>query len=305
MTLVKINVFYLYAIILQSIQNSAKMIQDSYQIYSGNSTQLYCASWQPDLPPKAVVCIVHGLGEHLGRYEEMAIRFVEHQIAVFAFDHRGHGRSGGKRGHARSIVQFVEDVEHALMQCRSLFLDVPIFLFGQSMGGQIVASYLEKVKTEEISGAIISSPWIKLVKPLPGWQIAVVKKLSPLFPAVTLDNGLDPNFMSSVSVEVEKYKDDPLIHSHISMALFNSLYHNGIYLEQSAEESKIPVLVCHSDSDPITSPQASARYAAKLGQHATFNLWQGSLHEPHHDFEKEMVMDYYLGFIQDHTLKVE
>lgn len=281
------------------------MIQDNYQIYSGSSTQLYCASWQPDDAPKSVVCIVHGLGEHLGRYEDMAKRFVEHQIAVFAFDHRGHGRSEGKRGHALSIVQFVEDVEHALMQCRSLFLDIPIFLFGHSMGGQIVASYLEKVKSEEISGAIISSPWISLVKPLPGWLIALVKKLSPIFPSLTLPNGIDPKYISTVSVEVEKYKDDPLTHSRISMALFNSLHQNGIYLEQSAEESKIPVLVCHSDSDPITSPQASARYAAKLGQHATFKLWQGSLHEPHHDLEKEMVMDYYLGFIQDHTLKVE
>jgi acylglycerol lipase len=204
LTLVKINVFYLYLIILQAIPNSVKMIQDSYQIYSGNSTQLYCASWQPDNPPKAVMCIVHGLGEHLGRYEEMAIKFVDNQIAVFAFDHRGHGKSEGKRGHAQSIVQFVEDVEHALMQCRSLFLDIPIFLFGHSMGGQIVASYLEKVKSEEISGAIISSPWISLVKPLPGLLIALVKKLSPLFPSLTLPNGIDPKYISTVSVEVEK-----------------------------------------------------------------------------------------------------
>jgi acylglycerol lipase len=279
------------------------MIQDNYQIYSGSGTQLYCVSWQPDKPAKAVLCIVHGLGEHHGRYEEMAIKCVENQIAVFAFDHRGHGKSEGKRGHALSIAQFVEDVEHALMQCRSLFLEAPIFLFGHSMGGQIVASYLEKVKSKEISGAIISSPWIKLVKPLPGWQIALVKKLSPIFPSLTLPNGIDPKYISTVSVEVEKYKDDPLTHSRISMALFNSLHHNGIYLEQSAEESKIPVLVCHSDSDPITSPDASARYAAKLGKNATFKLWKGSLHEPHHDFEKEMVMDYYLGFIKDHAVK--
>ncbi len=279
------------------------MIAENHQIYSGGSVSLFCTSWQPEASPKAVIFIVHGLGEHLGRYEEMAKKFVDGQIAVFAFDHRGHGQSEGKRGHCQSIVQFVEDVEHALMKCRSLFLEVPIFLFGHSMGGQIVASYLNKVKSKEISGAIISSPWIEMVNAPPSWQISLAKKLSSFLPSFTVPSDLDPNAISSVPEEVEKYRQDSLVHSKVSLSLFNSLYFNGLSLIQFTETAKIPVLVCHGSNDDITSMKASQQYAEKLGKNATFKLWEGSYHEPHHDFEKEAVMAYYVDWVLGHSAK--
>jgi alpha-beta hydrolase superfamily lysophospholipase len=280
-----------------------KMVIENYEIYSGGSIQLFCTSWQADAPAKAVLFIVHGLGEHQGRYEEMAQKFVNDQIAVFAFDHRGHGQSEGKRGHCLSINQFVEDVEHALMKCRSLFLELPIFLFGHSMGGQIIASYLNKVKSKEISGAIISSPWIELVNPPPKWQISLAKRLSSIVPSLTVPSGLDPKAISSVAKEVTKYQQDPLVHSRISLSLFHSLYLSGTYLLQFAEAVKLPVLVCHGESDKITSMKSSEQYAAKLGTNASFKLWEGAYHEPHHDFDKESVMDYYVGWILKHIKK--
>lgn len=277
------------------------MIKESYRIYSSRSTQLYSVSWQRDQTPEAIIFIVHGLGEHHGRYEEMAKIFVENNITAFAFDQRGHGLSEGKRGHADSIDQYVEDVEHVLMKCRSLFLDIPIFLFGHSMGGQIVAAYLDKVKSKEVSGAIISSPWIKINHLPSKWLIKLINQLAKVFPSFTVSNGLDPNDISNKKDEVDQYINDPLNHDKASISLFKSLFAKGLYLSKKAHVSKLPVLVCHGSEDKITDPQATAEYANLLGAMAEFKLWKKSKHELIHDFEKDKVISSYINWVKQHT----
>jgi len=273
------------------------MKTESYEIYASADIKLFCKSWKPADPPKAVLFIVHGHGEHSGRYEALANLFIDNQIAVFAFDHRGHGKSGGKRGHADSIEQFVEDVELVLMKCRSLFLEIPVFIYGHSMGGQIVASYLDKVKSKEISGAIVSSAWFWLVSSPPAWQIKLIKKLALIMPRLTLSNGLDSALISSVATEVLLYKNDPLIHDKISLALFDTLYHNGVWLTNHAQEVKVPVLVCHGDKDQITDRSGSEQYAKKIGTKAEFKIWPGAKHESHNDYDKENVMQFYVDWL--------
>lgn len=270
---------------------------ESHQIHSVGGTKLICNTWQPIDAPKAVLFIVHGLGEHMGRYEEMAKVFTENQLAVFAFDHRGHGQSEGKKGHAESMEQLVEDLEYALMHCRSLFLDIPVFLFGHSMGGQIVASYLDKVKSKEINGAIISSAWFRIENPPPLWQIKLIKRLKSLFPSLTQSNRLDPKNISSVPSEVEAYQKDPLVHDKISLALFHALFQNGLRLIHQAQEVKIPVLVCHGNRDQITATLGSEQYANDLGEKAEFKIWTNAFHEPHHDKEKAKVMQFYVDWV--------
>lgn len=276
---------------------------ESFEFKSSGGTKLVCKCWKPIDPPIAVLFIVHGLGEHSGRYEEMASIFAENHFAVFAFDLRGHGKSEGKRGDAESIDQLVEDVEFALMKCRSLYLEIPVFLYGHSMGGQIVASYLDKVKSKEIKGAIVSSAWFWLVVPPPQWQIKVVKKLKSIFPGFTQSNGLDPINVSSVTAEVELYQKDPLIHDKISLSLFHALYHNGLKLVQHAQPTKIPILVCHGGKDQITSQSGSEQYSSNLGKKAEFKIWHSSFHEPHHDFEKKKVMQFYVDWVKSRIIK--
>ena len=275
----------------------AAMKTENLYIHAGKGTQLFCQSWQPDTPPKATLFIVHGLGEHLGRYEEMALSMVERGIGVFAFDHRGHGGSDGKKGHAASVEQLIEDTEFALMKCRSLFLETPICIYGHSMGGQIAASFLKKIKSKELSRAIISSAWFELVSPPPPWQIKMIKQLKKIIPNLTLSNRLDPDLISSVTEEVALYKNDPKIHDRISFALFKALYTNGLKLLSENKLAKVPVLLCHGDGDRITAHTASERYAVNLGEKATFKNWPGSYHEPHHDKDKSKVIELYADWI--------
>jgi len=273
------------------------MDSENYEVLSDGGVRLHCTCSIPDQPAKAVLFIVHGLGEHSGRYDELSAEFLKNNIAVFTFDHRGHGKSGGKRGHARSIEQLMEDTEQALMQCRSIFLDTPIFLFGHSMGGQIVASYLSLIKSREVSGAVISSAWFTLVNPPSGWLIALTRSIKGLFSSLTLPTGLDPNEISSIEEEVQAYKNDPLVHTKISLSLFHSLYQNGRFLLKFAPATQIPVLVCHGENDKITSLSGSSMYAEKLGGKATFMIWKVARHEPHHDKYKVNVIQYYVNWV--------
>ena len=273
------------------------MMQESHEIYSIGGTKLKCVSWQGTGPVKAVLFIVHGLGEHSGRYEEMAKKFAENQLAVFAFDHRGHGHSDGKKGHASSIDQLLADVEQALMKCRSLYLDIPIVIFGHSMGGQIAATFVQKMKSKELVGGILSSSWFELVSPPPTWQLGLINGLKRIVPRLALSNGLDEKLISSVKSEVEQYKNDPLIHDRISFSLFKSIYRNGLRILAEKKQVKVPILVCHGDADEITSFDGTKKYAEIQGENATFKRWSGSFHEPHHDKDKDEVIRFYIEWI--------
>ena len=278
------------------------MKKEGHEIYSVGGIKLNCISWQGTDASKAALFIVHGLGEHSGRYEEMADIFVENHFAVFAFDHRGHGRSEGKRGHASSLDQLIADVEQALMKCRSLFLDIPIIIFGHSMGGQIVSAFTQKMKSKEIAGAIISSTWFELVNPPPAWQMRLVNGIKRIIPNLTLSNKIQAKHITSVQTEVEHYKNDPLIHDRISFSLLNTLYHHGQRLLDEKKKIKVPMLVCHGDADKITSFQASKNFAEVQADMKTFKVWQGSFHEPHHDREKKVVVRYYIDWISERIL---
>ena len=114
---------------------------------------------------------------------------------------------------------------------------------------------------------------------------------------MTLSNGLDPDYISSVAQEVALYQKDDLIHDKISFALFKSLYDNGLKLLSEHKKAKIPVLICHGDGDKITSYDASKKYARNLGEKAEFNTWHGSYHEPHHDKDKAKVLEFYTDWV--------
>jgi acylglycerol lipase len=118
-------------------------------LFVSRKTRLSCTMLQPTKAPRAVVLTVHGLGEHKGRYQELASIFVEKQIAVFSFDHRGHGQSDGRRGHARSIDQLVEDLEQVLMQCRSNFLDIQSFCLATAWVGSLSHHSFKKISQKK------------------------------------------------------------------------------------------------------------------------------------------------------------
>jgi len=273
------------------------MKEDEYIINARNGIKLYAKQWNSETIPKAVVLIVHGLGEHCRRYDHVAEYFNKHQICTFGYDHRGHGQSGGKRGHAGSIDILLEDLELVLMKVRSLYNDTPLFLYGHSMGGNIVANYVIRKDAKELTGAIISSPWLGLAQKVPGLLLSIVKFMQNIVPSLTIGNGLSLDALSFDKENIERYKKDPLVHDKISLRLFYQLFKSANYALEHTDKVKIPVLLGHGDQDAITSFESTKLFAERLGDRAQCKSWKNRKHEVHNDIGNEEIMAFYTNWI--------
>jgi len=269
-----------------------------FDLIATDGVRLYGKSWIPG-EPRAVICLVHGLGEHLGRYEHVAAHLVAKGFALYAYDQRGHGRSQGKRGHGGQ-EQLWNDVETVLKKARSQHLYLPLFLYGHSLGGNVVSSFLLRRNTAELTGAVITSPWLELSFKPSSWQVRLGKFMSRIFPSMTQPNRLDASHLSRDEQVAELYQSDPLVHDRISASLFVGATESGEYAMKNASTLKIPLLVMHGTDDRITSPQASERFA-NTSALATLKLWPEFRHETHNEIGKEQVLDFLTNWL-DHQI---
>ncbi|MFA0963234.1 lysophospholipase [Roseivirga sp. BDSF3-8] len=264
-----------------------------------DGTPLYVRRWDPVGPVKAVLCIVHGLGDHSGRYTELAAYLNESGISVFAIDLHGHGNSGGKRGHIDSYQALLEDVEVLLKEARLAYLDAPLFLYGHSFGGGIVANFLQQHPSKELTGAIISSPWFRLAFEPPAWKLKLAQFTQQFIPSLTLSNELESQWISKEEEEMQRYEDDPLVHNRISARLFSLAFKNGLQVLKSESRINIPMLVVHGKEDQITDYHATAEFVKKYPDMVKFILIENGRHELHHDTEKARVMNEIGSFLHN------
>ncbi len=267
------------------------MDPEELTIISNDGLELVGNWWPPKINPVGVVCLVHGLGEHQGRYQHV-IDHLGQNLAFFTYDQRGHGKSPGKRGHAKSFNHLLNDVESLLKIARREYNSLPIYLYGHSMGGNIVANYLLQKVTTELAGAILSSSFLKLAFEPPSWKLKLGQIMASLWPAFTQSNELDPSDLSTDPGVGKDYLADPLVHNKISAGLFFALLESGSWALNNVHLLKLPVLVMHGTSDPITSSGGSEKFAGKAGSLATLKLWEGMKHETHNEIEKEQVLNY-------------
>jgi len=276
------------------------MEAESVNIISKDGTSLQGIIWNCS-NPTAVICLVHGLGEHCERYAHLADFFNTNNISVFTYDQRGHGKSEGKRGHTPNYDILLDDVEELLKTAREAHNDLPIILYGHSFGGNLVANYALRRSTNEIAGVVISSPLLKLAKEPTAAQIKLIKFVSRIFPSLTRPNGLDVNDISTDPEIIKSYAGDPLVHDRISTKMFTEVYNSGYWAIENADRLKVPALVFHGSDDRITAAQGSEEFADKAGDLASFKLWEGMKHETHNDLKKDAVLMFIYEWIS-HTL---
>src|SRR4051812_3340793 len=177
---------------------------------SNDGLEIFGQKWEPENGTvMKVICLVHGFGEHSSRYEHVAKFFTDNQYGVITYDHRGHGRSGGKKGHFPSYDEFMNDVENLLKQADQHFPNVPKILYGHSMGGNVVANFAIR-RNPVVAGVVISSPFFKPAFVPPAIKIALGKLMRNLIPSFSLPSGLDPSGISRDKEVVKKYTSDPL-----------------------------------------------------------------------------------------------
>lgn len=264
---------------------------------TSDKKKLFVQEWIPEKSPKSIVLYVHGLGEHGGRMDHWAERFVEKQAGFIAYDQRGHGKADGKRGHPTHIKFLVQDVKLLVQTIREDYPDIPVILYGHSMGGSIAINYVIST-SYTVDGLIVTSPWLKLANPPAPALMKVLKPLSKIAPGITISNGLDAKDISRDEKEVKKYMDDPLVHSKISIGLANSLFEAGLHALRNVYKINCPFLLMHGAGDKITSAKASEEYVMNTSDRTTLKLWDDAYHELHHEPIREDVFEFIADWLK-------
>lgn len=243
--------------------------------------------------PNHVVVLIHGIGEHAGRYERMAEFFNKEGIALISMDLRGHGKSGGVRGHAAPRTEILGDIDALISYAKRLYPDIPLILYGHSMGGNITLDYRARGCKNHIPAAyIISAPWIRLVKPVSKGLFQVVKLMSKLAPSLTTSSECEEKDLGNLDF-VRPYKQAPLVHPKISMLCAYEGFTIGQSLEEGTNFENVtaksafekPCLLMQGSEDKICSP-VGARNFAKLNKNSenpnfTYVELDGYYHEIH------------------------
>ena len=276
------------------------MKTNTFKWTTTDGLELFAKSWQSDnQAPKAVITLVHGLGEHIERYEHVAQVLTDVGYAIVGYDQRGHGKSQGNRGHIPDYDQLLDDVTLALNKTKELFPNLPLFIYGHSMGGGLVANYLIR-RQPKLQAAILTAPYFGLTNPQPAIKLALGRLTQNLVPKLSLPSGLNADHISRDSEEVRKYKNDPLVHDKISAKMGISMIDAGVYALENANKISVPTLLLHGKGDEITSPKASAEFAKNAVSIVQIELFDKLYHEIHNEPEKQLVFDSIIKFLNSH-----
>jgi alpha-beta hydrolase superfamily lysophospholipase len=246
--------------------------------------------------PKAQVLIVHGMGEHAGRYQHLADFYNQNGFEVWAYDQRGHGQSEGPKGHSPSLNALLDDLALVIKHVKSSAPNKPLVLRGHSMGGNVVLNYATR-RQFDAQALIATGPWIQLAFAPPAWKVKAAKWLNALMPDLTLKNDLDVSKISTVPTVVKAYVDDPLVHDRISAAMGFHLMEAANFLNQWQGQMPSPTLIMHGAADQITSCQASEAFARRNTSTVQFKAWEGLYHEIHNEANQTTVFDFEMQFL--------
>lgn len=254
-----------------------------------DNLEIFAQAWEPTMPqPKAVVCLVHGLGEHTSRYAHVAEALGKQGFALFGADLRGHGRSGGARGHISSIEDFMQDIDLSLAQARIRYPGLPIILYGHSLGGIQVLHY-GLTRKPDVKGVIATSSGLHTALEKQYLKVLMAKILGALIPNTSIASGLDPKSISHDEKVVQAYINDPLVHDKISLGFGKIMVGVTSWTLAHADEFTLPLLLLHGKADSLAFPSSSTEFAASLKEKCTLVLWDDAYHELHNEFEKEEV----------------
>ena len=254
------------------------MIEQTWTSFDG--IKLYATLWKPDVPPKAVIAFVHGHGTHCRRYDDWFTTLVNEGFAVVSFDLRGHGRSGGKQGTIHRYTEYLEDTALLMRKAREFFPNLPVVLYGHSMGATIVLSYLEEKKNlPEL--AVIASAWLELVQPPGKLKRLVIWLADSLLPQVTIGTGLKAKDFAPPDTTKPLKERDPLMHKKMSARCFREVQRAGKKITAESLPATLPMLFMHGTHDKVSAPAASERLANSLPGRVTYREWEEGPHQLH------------------------
>lgn len=268
-----------------------------------DGTNFFLKGWEPVYEkPKAIIALVHGLGEHYGRYPHVGKALTDAGYALVGFDLRGHGKSGGARGHFPSLDVALQDIRQFFQQVTKRYPETPQFLYGHSLGGLLSLAYALQYSAG-LKGVIVTGAGLRSPLQQQRGKIALVHALGSLLPALTVPSGLDANTISREAEVVQKYVSDPLVHDKTSLGLGKSALNAINLCFTRGREFSLPLLIMHGSSDQLTYPKGSedfATLAREGGTDVTLKLWDGLYHEIHNEPEQAEVFKTTIEWLDKH-----
>lgn len=248
--------------------------------------------------PWASVLIVHGLGEHSGRYERVGDQFIAAGLDVWAYDQRGNGGSGGRRGHVDRWSQLHDDLQERLAAVRTAAEGRPVVLYGHSMGGLVVAGYLTLADRPEPDLAVLTSPGLDST--LPGWKKTLARVLGGIAPTLAIPNGIEPSLLSRDPSVGERVAADPAC-APASTARFGAeaLAEQG-RVQRDCGRITVPTLVLHGLDDGLVPAAASEVLATVPGVER--RTYPGLRHELHNEPEGPQIMDEVIAWLRERAI---
>ena len=265
-------------------------------IKSADGTKLAYRAW-PTAAAQATFAVVHGLGEHSGRYARFAEGMARHGMSTYALDLRGHGESEGQRGHVDSWSQWTDDVSAFVSHVEHL-VGAEVVPLGHSFGGAALLSTVLAGKLPNSKRFAVSSPALKLRLQAPAWKAAIAPYASKIVPRLAMDNEVDAAAVSRIPEVVAAYRNDPLVHSRISSRMYTEWQNATVDILGRAGQIKIPFLILAGTADPLIDPEGSRRLHELAPSLSELHMLEGRYHEPFNDLGSDEVFQLVADWMQ-------
>lgn len=275
------------------------MLTKNVSEYSWKTAQgvdIYAVQWDVD-KPRAVVGLIHGLGEHCRRYDHLGHFFQTYGVAMIGYDRQGYGRSGGRKGYAKDFGYYLDTISKLVVECETKYPDTPVYLYGHSLGGGLLLNYLID-RHPNITGAICSAAFIRPGFPPPAVKVALGKVMRSVWPSFTQNAQLELNHLSRSEGIASAYAADPYTHHKLSAATGVGMLDMGERLDQYNGTINLPLLLMHGSDDQLTAHAGSKAFSERVkGDDITFKSWSGFYHELHNEPEQKEVMNFVLNWM--------
>lgn len=269
------------------------MIYHSEGTFKGvGGLDLYYQSWYPEGKVRGILAIVHGLGAHSGRYNNVVEHLIPKQYAVYGLDLRGHGRSLGQRGHINTWAEFREDLQIFLQLIQSQQPKCPIFLLGHSLGSVVVLDYVLRCPQEAkvLQGAIALAPTLGKVG-VSKIKLLVGNLLSQVWPRFTLSTGIDLSAGSRDEKILAAYAQDPLRHTRASARLATEFFASVAWINAHAADWQLPLLILHGSADRVALPAGGDSFCQRVTCLDKMRVeYPGAYHELQNDLNYREVL---------------
>lgn len=265
------------------------------RVTAADGTELATRHWPvPDARrPWATLLLVHGLGEHSGRYEHVGARLAEAGIDTYAYDQRGFGASGGRRAWVDRWSRFHDDLAERLAATRTAAAGGPVVLYGHSLGGLVALGYA--LTDPKLDALVLSAP--ALDADIPAWKRALARVLGVAVPTLEVKNALNTSVLSRDPQVGVRYLADPLNHHLTTTRLGLEFLREQARCRAALGGLRVPTLVIHGEADRLVPTRASA----PLGEvsSVTRRTYPALRHEMHNEPEGPGVIDDVIGWLRE------